>query len=138
MSEPIQKGDTVTIPKGTYIRSTHPTRSAWAAGRTYKVKINHVLGPVRVAIGYRSFDAEGKVSYESMTGVDRHTKPTLEALYGTSDPEQLRDHLTEFTRYDRPDGTSYCSLMVETYPAKVVWAGTGGYWCEVPTKAARK
>ena len=37
---PIKRGDQVTIPKGTTIRTTHPRRSpSYVAGRTYKIKV---------------------------------------------------------------------------------------------------
>jgi len=40
---PIQPGMTVTIPKGTQIRTTHPEGRIRVASRTYKVKVNHLL-----------------------------------------------------------------------------------------------
>lgn len=40
---PIRPGETVTIPKGTSIRSTNPSRKTSTAGRTYKVRVDHVL-----------------------------------------------------------------------------------------------
>lgn len=39
---PVKRGDTVTIKKGTVIRSMGPEREKIAA-RTYKVKVAHVL-----------------------------------------------------------------------------------------------
>lgn len=40
---PVKRGDTVTIRKGTSIKTTHPTKKEIVAGRTYTVKINHIL-----------------------------------------------------------------------------------------------
>ncbi len=72
---PVQPGDTVTIRKGTIIKAVG--QEPRAAGRTYQVKVNHIL--------------EGSCAYLSW------------------------DH-REFVRPTEP---------------KIVWAGSGGYWCEV-------
>lgn len=40
---PIKKGQTVTIPKGTTLQSTHPQMRTKVAGRTYKIVVDHVL-----------------------------------------------------------------------------------------------
>ncbi len=40
---PLRRGETVTIKKGTSIRTSHPTKKHRVAGRTYKVKVDHVL-----------------------------------------------------------------------------------------------
>lgn len=40
---PVMAGDTVTITKGVEIWSMHPKKSKWKAGRTYKIKVHHVL-----------------------------------------------------------------------------------------------
>lgn len=42
---PIRKGQIVTIKKGTVIRTMHPdpAKKTKIAGRTYKVKVHHVL-----------------------------------------------------------------------------------------------
>lgn len=68
---PIKQGDTITIPKGIAVHSTHPHRKNYATKRAMKVVVNHILP---------GSDAYGE--YEA-------TNP------------------------------------------KIVWAGTGGYWCEV-------
>lgn len=125
-------GDKVTIRKGVTIRSTHPTRSRWEARRTYSVEIHHMLSAVRIAVGYLGFDAEGNVVHESIDDAPREARYWLIEAYGTDDLEKLREHMVESTRYDRPNGTSYCSLMLEVAPPKIVWAGRGGYWCEIP------
>lgn len=131
MSTVLKSGDTVTIRKGVTVTSTHPTRSRWEAGRTYKVQIRDAYDATKVAVGHRDFDAEGNVTYESFSFYDRRDPDRIEALYGNRDPEQLREHLTEGTRYARPDGTSHTSLFLAIDDAKVVWAGAGGYWCYV-------
>lgn len=40
---PIKPGQTVTIRKGATVRSTAPKRKLYTAGKTYKVKVDHVL-----------------------------------------------------------------------------------------------
>lgn len=49
---PVKRGDTVTIPKGTQIRSTG--RKTYAAGRTYKVKVHDVCP------GVPTYDHQGE------------------------------------------------------------------------------
>jgi hypothetical protein len=40
---PVKRGDTVTIPKGTHLRTTHPQMKDRVAARTYRVKVDHIL-----------------------------------------------------------------------------------------------
>lgn len=40
---PIKRGDVVTIPKGTKISTTMSNKREKIAGRTFKVKVDHVL-----------------------------------------------------------------------------------------------
>jgi hypothetical protein len=40
---PFKQGETVIIPKGVSIKSTHPTVKRKVAGTTRRVKINHIL-----------------------------------------------------------------------------------------------
>jgi hypothetical protein len=58
---PIKAGDTVTILKGTKIKSMHPTRKVFTAGRTYQVKVNHVL------CGSSDFDLNATLAHLSTT-----------------------------------------------------------------------
>lgn len=127
----IKAGDTVTIRKGVTIKSTQPLRSVKVAGRTYKVQIRDAIDATRVAVGHRNYNADGVVDHEDFSFYDRRDPERIKAIYGSDDPEQLREHLSEGKRYDRPDGTSHTSLFLAVDEAKVVWAGTGGYWCYV-------
>ena len=127
----IKAGDTVTIRKGVTIKSTHPTSPVKVAGRTYKVQIRDTVDAIRVAVGHRNYNAEGVVDHESFSFYDRRDPDRIEEVYGKRAPEQLREHLTEGVRHNRPDGTSYTSLFLAVDVPKVVWAGTGGYWCYV-------
>lgn len=131
MSRTITAGSIVTIRKGVQIRSTHPKWTWKEAKLTYQVSVHHVLPPVRIPVGHRDFDTDGVVSYESYTSLYRADAPKVRRRYGTDDIEQLKEHLTEFKRFTRDNGTSYTTLMLEIEPTKVVWAGEGGYWCEV-------
>lgn len=72
---PIKRGDKVRVPKGTFIRTTHPQRENGPSKRTQTVTINHILN-----------------------GTDEHKGYHGEWQYRTN--------------------------------PSVVWAGTGGYWCE--------
>ena len=130
----LKAGDTVTIRKGVTIKSTHPTSPVKEAGRTYKVQIRDAYEATKVAVGHRNYDANGVVDHESFSFYDRRDPDRIKAIYGSDDPEQLREHLTEGKRYDRPDGTSHTSLFLAVDEAKVVWAGAGGYWCYVAQK----
>ena len=130
----LKAGDFVTIRKGVMIKSTHPSSPVKVAGRTYKVQIQDAYEATKVAVGHRDFDADGNVVYESFSFYDRRDPDLIKEIYGSSDPEQLREHITEGTRYDRPNGTSYTSLFLAIGEAKVVWAGAGGYWCYVAQK----
>lgn len=49
---PIKRGHQVTIPKGAVIHNLH--KGTYVAGRTYKVKVDHVLS------GHRSHDNNGE------------------------------------------------------------------------------
>lgn len=40
---PVSGGDTVVIPKGAHIQSTHPQKGNYVAGRIYEVEVHHVL-----------------------------------------------------------------------------------------------
>jgi len=55
---PLKGGETVTILKGTPIKTTHPTKKHRVAGRTYKVKVNHVLNGTTVTVLNRYRDEE--------------------------------------------------------------------------------
>jgi hypothetical protein len=78
-SLPIKRGDVVTILKGTVIRTPHLAVKERVAGRTYKVRVHHVLNGVTIS--------QHACSRGETPGPKRNPS--------------------------------------------VVWAGTGGYWCEV-------
>lgn len=125
----MRRGDVVTIKKGTAVRSTHPRRSRWVAARTYQVLLAAVYDETFVAVGHRSFDAEGEVAYEDWSYYSRRDRELVEEKFGTSEPEELKKFVVEKFRGTRADGSSYVSLMLPVEPAKVRWAGRGGYWC---------
>lgn len=130
----LKAGDFVTIRKGVTIKSTHPSSPVKVAGRTYKVQIRDAYEATLVAVGHRNYDANGVVDYEDFSFYDRRDSDCIKEVYGSSNPEQLREHIKEGTRYERPDGTSHTSLFLAIDNSKVVWAGAGGYWCYVAQK----
>jgi hypothetical protein len=127
-----KQGDTVTILKGTVIKTTHPQFPEKCAKRTYKIKINHVLRGWSICVGARHFDAKGNMEHEGWQGVHRSDEHHVRGvLGGPITNEALRAHCHEGERYKRPDGSSYCHLLIRITPPSFRWAGTGGYWHEV-------
>ena len=113
---PIKKGDTVIIRKGTTINSFNPSKLAYTAKKDTKVNVNHVLCG----------------SCISASLVDRHDILFLESAgYDEEIRKQLNDlywHEIQRVGYDSVNHQRYAYPV--TNPS-VVWAGTGGYWCEV-------
>lgn len=125
---PIKPGDTVVVPKGTKIRTMGPVREK-IAGRTYTVKVNHLLNGRSFCIGY----VHGGVNTPETRhacGMDRYDIEHIVKLYGGT-PDRLLNHPDVVVR----DG-HYLFLPIE--PPTVRWAGTGGYWYEVDINVVRK
>jgi hypothetical protein len=40
---PLRPGDVVTIPQGISFKSTHPKKGSGVTGRSYKVRVDHIL-----------------------------------------------------------------------------------------------
>jgi len=130
MNATAQSGDLVTILKGTAIKTTHPQFPTKTAGRTYKVKVNHVLNGWSLCVGYRNYSADGEMDHTDLSWHRSEETNLLNALGGSDDATILAG-CHEGKRYSRADGSSYCSLFVRISPPSVRWAGTGGYWHEV-------
>jgi len=128
-----KSGDVVTILKGTVIKTTQGFTTK-TAGRTYKVKINHLLHGRSLSVGYRGFNADGTVEHQDIQ-FSRKQQDNLVSALGASDDATILAGCHEGERFKRADGSSYCSLHVQITPPSLVWAGTGGYWCEVPLTA---
>lgn len=121
----------VTILEGVIISSTEPGHLSKEAGRTYTVKVNHTISGKQVCVGHRDFDKNGEKEGESLTYMNRHDKYDMMELFGTDVLESITDHMIEGKIYYRFNGTSHCSLFIETQGPSVRWAGSGGYWNEV-------
>jgi hypothetical protein len=118
---PFKGGDTVIIPKGTRIQSMNPGRDGdYVAGRTFKVIIKACDN-----------GTEKKVHWH--VGQEPHRRreyPHAKTIFERFDTLML-DRKTD------PDpvrsGESFTKAYNLSFPIsnpKVVWAGTGGYWCE--------
>lgn len=70
---PIKRGQTVTIKKGTTIRSMHPdpAKKVKVAGKTYKITVDHLL-PGRSKIEMQRNETTGKYE-EVRTPIDNPT-----------------------------------------------------------------
>jgi hypothetical protein len=79
----IQPDDLVTIKKGTVIQTpTHPTQKTKIAKRTYKVRVQYMLPPQAMYVGYRSFFEDGKVAYESVKNHSERDRLNLHEFLG--------------------------------------------------------
>lgn len=109
-SAKIARGTKVRVPSGVCVRSTHPGRKNWLSKRSQVIKVDHELGgryvPVREALTEYRGSLEGQ-------GFDLSTLEKWKL-----------DNSAEFYR-----------MMVLIEPPSIRWAGTGGYWCEVPASA---
>ncbi len=139
MTAAIQQGDRVRIRKGAVIKSTHPQQSRRVAGRAYTVTVRMVFEPEKVCVGRRNYTSEDVVSYESFGYYDRYADERVAEVHnGISDPEKLKEHIVEGPHHTRPDGSHYCDLFIQVAPARVSWAGTGGYWCDAEVGQVEK
>ena len=131
-----KSGDVVTILKGTVIKTTQGYTTK-TAGRTYKVTIHHLLHGWSLAVGYRGYNAAGELEYSDISFA-RSDEDNLVNVLGASDEATVLAGCYEGERFTRPNGSSYCHLHVRITPPSLVWAGTGGYWCEVPLSLVTK
>lgn len=116
---PFKRGQDIVIPPGVEVVSTNPKRRRYKTNRRTVVRIDHLGCGRSFCVGH-AFEETGE-RVGSLT--DRRDKPILEDLYGTSDPEMLVHHSDAVVRGR--------SVFVPIDNPTVVWAGTGGYWCEV-------
>lgn len=67
---PIKRGDVVTIRKGTPIRTTSPGMNGAyrhkIAGRTYKIKVDHILNGTNRPVGHKGHNASYPVHNPSV------------------------------------------------------------------------
>ena len=100
---PIKPGDQVVIPKGTLVKTMHPGRASYVTTRAQRVKVNHMM-------------------------------PGCSWSYSMIGEREARDFGLNFEALQelrRTDGRKYMDSYHHVSNPAVVWAGTGGYWCEV-------
>lgn len=100
---PLGPGDVVVVPKGTLVKTFHPKRREYVTVRAQKVLVNHTL-------------------------------PGCSWNYGMIGEREARDFGLNFEalmELRRTDSHKYHDSYHHVSNPTVVWAGTGGYWCEV-------
>jgi len=108
---PIKPGTKVRVPKGTMLRTTHPSKDGWYEnGKTRTVTAHHVINGISTPVR------------ELLYQRDR---------YGDDDPT-LRGVDWDEVKRIMEDATmdTYQNKMYPTVNPHVVWPGTGGYWVE--------
>ena len=108
---PVKRGDVVRIRKGTPVATGR--RNTRLAGRTYTVKVHHVLPGIEIPL-YDLFNDRHWELYQSYF--------SLEELF------EMEYELLECQQPGGNPGNAYRPIPI-TNP-RVVWAGTGGYWTE--------
>lgn len=114
---PVKRGSQVRIPKGLEVKTTRKIRR-YLSGKAHLVKVNHILGGSCEQIGFVSKD--GSVRHNG--AIPWYREEEIQKIYGCKS-EELLNH--PFIRLR--GNWLYIPLTNPT----VVWAGTGGYWCEV-------
>lgn len=103
---PFRKGDTVRLPAGTEVRSTHPVKKIYKISRAQNVVIHHTLPGRFVSV--------------------------REALDEFQDKLTRGSDLAQLKLWRDENAAEYYHVIVQVDEAAICWAGTGGYWCEVP------
>lgn len=106
-------GDVVRIPQGATVHSTHPARKEYVTVRAQKVKVHHLLSGRFVSV--REALDEHRAQLQTQ-GLD----------------------LSDLERWRTDNAREYYVRMVQIEGPSVRWAGTGGYWCEVPVAVVEK
>jgi len=113
---PFKKGDTVVIPAGVEIQTLHPSKPHKIINkRKRKVKVNHLMNGQSISPDFfkrndfPGYDAE--FDHYDLLRLDARTEPDAEKSIAKW--KALREY------------------KIHTRNPKIVWPGTGGYWCEV-------
>lgn len=134
---PLKPGQTVTIKKGMPVR--HPKFGVTGAGRTYKVKVNHILNGQTWTVGtvIRREGEEERFIWNQRDKDMYSLMARYHLPYGTNaereaSKETLRQMaLKNLKPYnDKPDCHIFHACIHIENPS-IRWAGTGGYWCEI-------
>lgn len=113
IKSPFRPGEEVILPKGVEVRTMHPSRDSYVTARSQKVRIDHCLPGRFVSVG------EALREYRPFLEKDGFDLSTLEEWRDRNAPEFYR-------------------RMVMVDQPTVRWAGSGGYWCEVPEVLVEK
>lgn len=106
-------GDKVRIPAGVAVASMHPTRGGWISKRAQVVRIDHELFGRYVSVG----EALGEYKLDlAKRGYD----------------------LSMLEAWKRDNSPEFYHMMVLVDLPSIRWAGSGGYWCEVPAGAVER
>lgn len=103
----ITRGSVVLIPKGTLVKSTHPSRKEYVTRRDLKVKVHHFMNGISVP--FNDPDYEQEINEMSST-------EGAFCSLGTSGDGSIL-----------PRGLG---AMVPVKNPSVTWVGSAGYWCE--------
>lgn len=139
-SLPIKQGQTITIKKGMPVRTLK--HGVTGAGRTYKVKVNHILNGQTLTVG-TVLRRQGEDEKFVWMCSDRDLY-FLMGRFGLStaarDFEASKATLQEMALKNlvpvkgAPDGRAFTAVLHTCNPS-IRWAGTGGYWCEIDINA---
>lgn len=129
----MRHGMQVKVPKGTSISTTHPIRTR-IAKRDSVVTVHHTLPAERIILATRYPDRlffEGgtrqQIALCQRLGLPHRTDAEIQTSLESLLPATVAEPVTPMS--------SVAYLMLEIRPAMVCWAGSGGYWCEVPQTA---
>ena len=121
----------VTFPKGTPLRSTNPQKNGtYLATRKQTVRITDTLSAVEVTLG--RYRPDGTFNpFLRIKDID-HVAQSL----GMADPWSDEAATYEvLLKSDACRTENDGRVLLTTNPAKVCWAGSGGYWVEAPVSA---
>lgn len=114
---PIKRGDEIIVPKGVSVRSMG-SRGTYVTKRSQKVRIHHTLPGQSIPVV--AVEKHKRILYPLGDTVFEHYDALIVQYAHASDPE-VRSALHTEMRF----------LDVPVSNPSIVWAGTGGYWCDV-------
>lgn len=126
-------GRLVWFPKGTVLRSMHPSKDgSYKASRRQKVVVNHTLPGQSILLG--SLYADGTFyPQQRLKDVAHHAAHRgLENPFRDADAtfEFLRNHEDAEVRASRYSNAKVSEVWLHTASPSVRWPGAGGYWVE--------
>ena len=102
----ISRGSVILIPKGTKVKTMHPSRNEYVTKKDMKVKVHHLVPGQNVPLNDRDYKPQ----------IEEYSKQEGSmCLLGRSNDEILPRGINATAPIHNPG---------------VVWAGNSGYWCE--------